>query len=673
MAIASLAAVVSNAHGDGVAQQWTTRHTRPVYGYSDGARALVVDGSGSVIVTGYSTTQNGSDYYTAKYGAGTGTLLWEKTYNGPSQYNTDEAKAVAVDGDGNVIVTGRSTSGSYDDYYTAKYAAADGALLWEQRYDGPAHRHDVPAALAVDGAGNVVVTGYSAGSGANTSDYYTVKYAAADGAVLWEKRYDGSGFGDAATAVALDGVGNVIVTGNSRPANKHDDYYTAKYAAADGALLWERRYNGPKNDYDYATAVAVDADGNVIVTGSSYANSETDFYTAKYAAADGALLWEKRYDGPAGLEDKAHAVAVDGSGNVIVTGESRSNGLPDYYTAKYAAADGALLWERRYDDVYHEADVAYAVVVDGNGDVIVSGAAWINHYDYYTVKYASADGATRWEKHYNKSQIDYVVDKSLALTPDGGVAVTGTSYDRNDDFLTIKYMPVETTTLAASAVGVTSATFNGSVSPGGVFTSVRYEWGTTPALGNVTNEVWIGDGTVSVPVPLATAGLPADATIYFRIRSDSSEGTNYGAVLSFTLSQFKGWKLTYLGDENAPDDGDPDGDGLETLAEYGLALFPMIPETAPEVTAFDYADGRRLRMVVQRDPSHYDVTVEVQAADFPEGPWTTVATSANGAPFTGPGYVSGEDGAPGLKTVEVRDVVRVGEAGQRFMRARVTH
>jgi hypothetical protein len=47
---------------------------------------------------------------------------------------------------------------------------------------------------------------------------------------------------------------------------------------------------------------------------------------------------------------KERAVAVDGSGNVIVTGESRGNGTgPDYYTAKYAATDGAVLWEKRYD------------------------------------------------------------------------------------------------------------------------------------------------------------------------------------------------------------------------------------------------------------------------------------------------------------------------------------
>src|SRR6185436_1193734 len=110
-------------------------------------------------------------------------------------------------------------------------------------------------------------------------------------------------------------------------------------------LLWEKRYNGPANSYDYASAVALDGSGNVVVTGSSYNTNNNDYYTAKYAAADGTLLWERRYNGhgpgpgPANSDEGAFAVAVDGSGNVVVTGYSRGTNNGDYYTAKYASAD----------------------------------------------------------------------------------------------------------------------------------------------------------------------------------------------------------------------------------------------------------------------------------------------------------------------------------------------
>ncbi|WP_052573073.1 hypothetical protein [Haloferula sp. BvORR071] len=134
------------------------------------------------------------------------------------------------------------------------------------------------------------------------------------------------------------------------------------------------------------------------------------------------------------------------------------------------------------------------------------------------------------------------------------------------------------------------------------------------------------------------------------------------------LTPLQQWKLSEIGDANAADGDDADGDGLVNLAEYGLVLPPASPSVAPAVTRAGYADGERLRIFVQRDPARNDVTIDVLGADGPEGPWTSLATSAQGAPFSGPGYVTGDDAGPGVKTVEVRDTVRVSEARRRFMR-----
>jgi len=133
------------------------------------------------------------------------------------------------------------------------------------------------------------------------------------------------------------------------------------------------------------------------------------------------------------------------------------------------------------------------------------------------------------------------------------------------------------------------------------------------------------------------------------------------------------WKLAHLGDADAPDLDDPDHDGLFTLAEYGLLLPPEIPSQLPHASAFPYAEGRRLRMLVPRDPAHNDITVRIEATSDLAGLWTTLATSTLGAPFTGAGYVGGDDATPGLKTVEVRDILNLTDGGQRFLRVRVTH
>jgi hypothetical protein len=150
---------------------------------------------------------------------------------------------------------------------------------------------------------------------------------------------------------------------------------------------------------------------------------------------------------------------------------------------------------------------------------------------------------------------------------------------------------------------------------------------------------------------------------------------NVGSAGKQPFSAYQRWKLAHLNDASAPDLADPDGDGYVTLLEYGLAMFPEIadPPALPLVDLFDYgADGKRLRAILQRDPSHNDVTIEVQGSGNLLG-WQSLASSTNGLPFQGIGYVGGDGTGPGIKTVEIRDSASVTNAFQRFIRVRVTH
>ncbi len=425
-----------------VQEAWVARYNGPG-NLDDGAHAIAGDNSGNVYVTGGSHGLGTDlDYGTIKYNSG-GQEQWVGRYNGPGN-GWDRAAAITVDSSANVYATGQSLgSGTGFDYATVKYDSA-GQEQWVARYNGPGNGEDDAVAIASDSSGNVYVTGVSLGSGTG-SDYATVKYDSA-GQEQWVARYNGPANGsDYARAIAVDSSGNVYVTGRSLGAGTNLDYATVKYNSA-GQEQWVARYNGPANDADDAFAIAVDSLGNVCVTGTSLGSGAFDDYTTiKYNSA-GQEQWVARYPGPI-----AWAIAVDGSGNVYVTGESvgdRRTGV-DYVTIKYDSA-GQEQWVARYNGSRNGGyDRAQAIAVDGSGNVYVTGfSAGARTFDYATVKYDSA-GQQQWVARYNgpgngneEAASTIVVDGSGNVYVTGASPGVGTGYD----YATIKYVQNPTPT-----------------------------------------------------------------------------------------------------------------------------------------------------------------------------------------------------------------------------------
>ncbi|MEO0125933.1 MAG: SBBP repeat-containing protein [candidate division WOR-3 bacterium] len=417
-------------------QAWVARYNGPA-NLDDEAHGLAVDNSGNVYVTGYANGYGEVlDYGTVKYNAN-GTQLWSAIYDGGI---TDIAWAIAVDNSGNVYVTGESDG----DILTIKYST-NGTQLWTARYDyGSA---DLGRAIAVDNSGNVYVTGSSIGSGTNF-DFVTIKYNT-NGSQLWVARYNGPANGrDYVEAIAVDNSGNVYVTGSSEGSGSNYDYATIKYNT-NGSQLWVARYNGPANNEDrpFGTrCIAVDNSGNVYVTGSSYGSAANpDYATIKYNT-NGSQLWVARYNGPGNAEDWARAVAVDNSGNVYVTGSSAGSGTSwDYATIKYDA-NGNQLWVARYNGPGNYYDNAFDLAVDGSGNVYVTGGSYASGTldDYTTVKY-SASGSQLWVARYNGPVNGGDRAYRIAVDNSGNVYVTGGSQGSNYflDFVTIKYQDID--------------------------------------------------------------------------------------------------------------------------------------------------------------------------------------------------------------------------------------
>ena len=410
-------------------QLWAARYNGPGNA-SDWARTIVVDGSGNAYVTGWSEGSGTShdDYATIKYDA-SGNQLWAARYNGPGNA-WDWASALTVDGVGNIYVTGSSSGVTPTDFVTVKYNAS-GNQTWVARYNGPGNSSDNASSLVIDGFGNVYVTGESYDSG-TYFDYATIKYDAS-GNQLWASRYNGPGnFLDDPTALAIDGSGNVYVTGKSEGSGTNYDYATIKYDAS-GNQLWATRYNGPGNSTDWASALAVDSSGNLCVTGSS----STDFATVKYDA-NGNQLWVRLYTGSL---EWTSAIAVDNAENVYVTGGSYDSGICfDYATIKYNAS-GNQLWAARYDGPGNSLEKPTSVAIDGSGNVYVTGSSTGlgTSYDYVTIKY-DASGNQLWATRYNGSGNGYDEARALVVDRTGNVYATGISYGSGSyDYATIKY------------------------------------------------------------------------------------------------------------------------------------------------------------------------------------------------------------------------------------------
>ncbi|HEV3029455.1 MAG TPA: SBBP repeat-containing protein [Planctomycetota bacterium] len=298
-------------------------------------------------------------------------LSWSTFLGGnldPGRPGQDYATCVAADSAGNVYVGGFTNSANfpllgafdrlvdvYGDGFVTKLSPT-GTLVWSTYLGGQAEQDEVDG-LAVDGSGNVYVTGWTnasdfpilggLGRPYNGTSAFVAKISSA-GALVWSSFLGGS-YPDYGRTIAVNGSGEVYVAGETSSTDfpivggfgavlsGGYDAFVVKINAAGTAIVWSTFLGGSGDDFAYG--IALDGSGNVFLTGAtSSANfpstggfqtvlhNAPDAYVTKINPSGTAILWST-YLGGLGA-DKAHSIVSDGAGHVFVTGETTSYDFP---------------------------------------------------------------------------------------------------------------------------------------------------------------------------------------------------------------------------------------------------------------------------------------------------------------------------------------------------------
>ncbi len=357
---------------------------------------------------------------------------WVHVYN--SEWNhQDEGKFLAVDTPDRIYVAGGTydpTPGGLLEEYLLVQIDGDGNTVWSRHAGGPSG--DELTDLLIPEPGQVVVTGISS-TGAQR-EILTIKYDQ-EGTVLWDRRFPASTVtADLGPKLAVDADGNILVSGSD-----NGDYLILKYSPG-GTLLWDRAYDGDDHASDIATDIAAGPDGSVYVTGA--VDDSHAFTTVKYSPA-GAFLWDQAEPGDIGSVFPPNKIAVGPDGNPVVAGSPESTcGVFQFKIWKCDAATGAVLWHDSLPAVPCDSFTFADMEIDREGNIAsVSSGSIQSAFTHFQVTLHAPDGTRLWFRSFDGPGDSE--DVAFAITTDryGNVYAAGytTFPPQNRDYLAVRY------------------------------------------------------------------------------------------------------------------------------------------------------------------------------------------------------------------------------------------
>jgi len=428
--------------------------------------SLAVDGSGNVYTIGTfagtadfdpgAGTSNlasagAEDIFVQKLDA-SGNLVWAKKMGGTGY---DYGESLAVDGAGNVYTTGyfagtadfdpgvgvyNLTSGGGDDFFVQKLDV-NGNLVWAKRVGGAGR--EAGNSIAVDGSGNVYTTGnfdFTADfdPGAGTSNLSTlgnndifVQKLDVNGNLVWANRMGGT-MHDFGQSLAVDGAGNIFMTGNFSGTADLDpgagvynltslggyDIFVSKIDSS-GNLVWAKNMGGTGGDSGFS--LALDGAGNVYATGDFTGTMDLDPGAGVYnlTGAGGYDIFVQKLDAGGNLVTSGDDTLSGGAGNDTLTGGAGNDTITGGLGTDTAVFSGNM---GAYNFTFTGGS---ATITGADGVDVLTGIETASFADGNVT--IAPNTAINSEFKINTYTASDQMDPSVTALADGGFVVTWTS------------------------------------------------------------------------------------------------------------------------------------------------------------------------------------------------------------------------------------------------------
>ena len=477
--------------------------TIPFGSSHDAAHALALQSDGKVVVAGWTQSQSDRDFAIARlnvngsldggFGSGGKVITPIGTNN--------EANAVTIDNWGRIVVAGYMVSGGVGEAVVARYFA-NGSL------DG-----------SFNGTGMKAVPGYTA---------------------------------NAIRTVGAGGSAQYIIVGGTSAQPGGDDFSLSRLENIGSYHTW---FNGTgavmtstSSGYDRLQAMAIQSDGKIVVAGSTQVGSASRFLVIRYngnGTLDATFNVTGKVSTTIGSNDHAKAIAIQADGKIIVVGSSRSGSRDNMAIVRYNT-NGSLdtgfgVGGITTTDFFGGDDSANAVVIQSNGKILVGGTAGdtmvfaVARYHENGTLDLSLNG-TGMTIVNNLGDGNHYAN-GLAILPDGRYILAG-SATRNgaNDFAVVRFLnnPPSLVNNPVTNLGKTSARVNCALSGNGGRTSIRVQYGTTQSFEAPATPDQVFEVANSAAVQVALSGLLPNRTYYYRFVATNGSGTTNGATGQFT-------------------------------------------------------------------------------------------------------------------------------------------